>query len=848
NEWLDQLVIHEFRHVAQYQQATQGFSKLTYWLLGENILSGLTYTLLPEWFWEGDAVTMETALTSSGRGRIPAFNRMFLTNTLENKRFSYNKQYLGSFRDYVPNHYVLGNNLIPYVRSEEKDADVWKRVVDRTVSRPFVPFTFSHALKKETGKGLNEYYNNMIDDIKEEENQRVSNLITSTYSIISETPKTYTSFLYPSLDSSGNLVYMKTGLSDIPVYEKDRFGKKNKLFTPGIINNTGMTYQDKDYIIWNEFTFHPRWRAESYSNIVVMDNNSGRVSKLSSNKKYNGGASDVSHKRIVTTTTSEDYRHSIVLLDFITGEEIEHIPNPDNAFYSHVKFLDELHLVAVKITHKGKSLVKINLESFNEIILIKEGIENFGNPVPFKDYVFYTSDFSGIDNIYAIKLNTLDKFQVTSVKYGAYNPFPTDSVLLFNVQKKEGVLVASMPFNPESWVPLREVQVEKRHDYDEVLEQEGFDVTKTIADSLDIQPVKYSKFKHLFNIHSWGPLATSSMDEVSLGIYSQDILSTTSLYAGYNYDVYENNFRWEGKLSFQGMFPIFDLSFDTGNRKAQLAWTDTDDLNLYWNETNVNGGFRIPLILTRSKFLTSLNTSWNLQHTSVSNFQNSIDGEGRLIDYNGDQYLLRSYIDNGYLLSSNYKISFVSALKTAHRQLKPRFGGIFIFDYSHDVAGNFNGASMALRSQLYLPGIMKTHSLNGFLAYQTREIDNTDLNNYYFRNKVPFPRGIKGVSYYQQFVSTGVNYEFPIVYPDLSLGPLLYVKRVRANLFFDGAMGINEDNTGKPVTEYFNSTGIETRMDFNTVRFKPQITIGYRLSYGFGQGYFHELIFPVVEF
>ncbi|HEX8530789.1 MAG TPA: hypothetical protein VF646_12245, partial [Cytophagales bacterium] len=73
NDWLDLLAVHEFRHVVQYDKALTGFSRGMYYLFGNNGLS-LVSSTVPSWFWEGDAVGTETALTEGGRGRIPAFD------------------------------------------------------------------------------------------------------------------------------------------------------------------------------------------------------------------------------------------------------------------------------------------------------------------------------------------------------------------------------------------------------------------------------------------------------------------------------------------------------------------------------------------------------------------------------------------------------------------------------------------------------------------------------------------------------------------------------------------------------------------------------------------------------
>src|SRR5690606_2543512 len=124
NAWLDLLAVHEYRHVVQFEKANTGFNKLLSTVFGEEALAGMSFIAVPQWFWEGDAVVTETALTPSGRGRIPEFNLAFRANLLEKGPFSYNKQYLRSFKDFVPDHYVTGYFLVSHLR-KTYDKNPW---------------------------------------------------------------------------------------------------------------------------------------------------------------------------------------------------------------------------------------------------------------------------------------------------------------------------------------------------------------------------------------------------------------------------------------------------------------------------------------------------------------------------------------------------------------------------------------------------------------------------------------------------------------------------------------------------------------------------------------------------
>ena len=112
-DWLNNLAVHELRHVAQFDKLTGGktrpFPELAYfaWF-------GLS---LPIWFFEGDAVTTETALTNAGRGRQPSWIMPYRASLLEGKSFSYSKANFGSQKDLTPGYYQLGYLMSANIRT-----------------------------------------------------------------------------------------------------------------------------------------------------------------------------------------------------------------------------------------------------------------------------------------------------------------------------------------------------------------------------------------------------------------------------------------------------------------------------------------------------------------------------------------------------------------------------------------------------------------------------------------------------------------------------------------------------------------------------------------------------------
>ena len=75
--WLDLLSLHEYRHALQYINGRRGFTKLAWLLTGDTGWGTMLNITVPNWYFEGDAVATETALSKQGRGRIPTFLQQY---------------------------------------------------------------------------------------------------------------------------------------------------------------------------------------------------------------------------------------------------------------------------------------------------------------------------------------------------------------------------------------------------------------------------------------------------------------------------------------------------------------------------------------------------------------------------------------------------------------------------------------------------------------------------------------------------------------------------------------------------------------------------------------------------
>ena len=136
-DWLTELSLHEFRHVVQIDKLNQNFTRFLTVLLGQQA-NGIVAGMMPLWFIEGDAVSAETSLSRSGRGRLPSFEMEIKAKLLsDTKPYSLSKAYLGSYKDYVPDHYQLGYQMVSYARKRYGN-DYWTNALNYVSRYPYL--------------------------------------------------------------------------------------------------------------------------------------------------------------------------------------------------------------------------------------------------------------------------------------------------------------------------------------------------------------------------------------------------------------------------------------------------------------------------------------------------------------------------------------------------------------------------------------------------------------------------------------------------------------------------------------------------------------------------------------
>ncbi len=818
----EQLALHEFRHVVQVDKLDQGLTRVMKYILGEQA-QGAVAGEMPFWYLEGDAVDAETVLSNSGRGRQPSFEKGIKAILLEKDHlYSYEKSYYGSFKDFVPNHYSYGYQMVAHARNKFGD-DIWTKMVDYTARKPYTLYPFYFGLKKYTGLSKSKLYKETVQTLKDHwTEQAESRFLTDCRQLNKRETKDFTSYQFPAYLNDGLVFALKSGMDQIDKFIViDEDGKEKTIFTPGFMDPANISVSG-DLVVWTELKTNERWDNESYSLVKSYNLKSGKVKLISRRSRYFAPEISPDAQRIVVTEVSLLNEYSLVILNPANGMIIKKIPSPGNEFLQYPVWGSSGDMIFVtSMGMDGKSIKSYDLATGEWKTIFDPVFDDIAELSAGEKYLLFRGTFSGIDNIYALDLATGECFRVTSSKFGAYYPqFSANAdKFLYSDYTSHGYNLVEAQFDKTTWEPLGSVISHTEQLYRPAKNEEAIVKTADYKPVADYPEKRYSKISHLFNVHSWAPFYFDyeNPDIENPSIYpgitvlSQNLLNTAYTTLGYEYRDHDHFIH--ASFVYRGLYPIFRVSYDFGGFPF-IADPPEEYTRPEWVLTNMSLNFKtyLPLNFTAGKYVRGL------QPSVESRFSRS--------------YLW--YDDPpGYrtgLTFLNYRFYTYNYLKTSKRDILPRWGQVADINYIH---APFNtkqvGSEISVNGTLYVPGLMSHHTLRlgaGFLNQKTEK--------YVLNNLISMPRGYESRNS-EKFLKLTADYVFPIIYPDLNIWHLLYIKRIKAAVFYDHGIDYNvQVPSGETYIRKdlkFRSCGFELTSDFHLVHILFPFEMGIRFSY-----------------
>jgi len=813
---LDQLAFHELRHVVQMEKLNVGFTRILSYLAGD-MAAGSMVIMVPQWYMEGDAVTQETLLSHSGRGRLPSFEKGLRALTLERgKAWNYNKSLMGSYKDYVPGKYEYGYQVVAYSRYKY-GAGLWDKALSQVAGKPYSVNPVNLSLRKQANLTKRRLYDSAFFYLQREWARKdKENEITPFRKLNIRKKKAFVGYRFPRYVNDSLVLVEKSGIDQINQFVLiDSKGNERVIHIPGYYEPVRLS-EASGKIVWAETIYDERWYNRSFSDLKIYDIKKQKEYRLTRRARYFAPDISPDGKKIAAVRIETDNRNFIDVLNVSNGQILRSFSLPGNRTFLKPTWKNNCSLLVIVLSDQGKSIQELNVRTGIWHEWIHPTFYDIQSVSASGKYLFFHATYSGIDNIYALDTVSSDIWQVTRSRFGASDVCvsPDGKKIVYDDYSSNGYNVGEIPVDPAGWTPLEKTKDMSLHMYDSLSDQEkGVIRKRNLPDSMYwVKP--YSRLTHLIKVHSWLPFYFD-YDNISLEnipvypgvvLYSQNYLSTLEGSLGYAYREREHQFITS--VTYQGLYPVFKFMEEYGG--SPMVYQDSVATPLPEHlppRSNFTMQAYVPINLTTNRYDRGLRPSVDFH------FTNSYVWSDPLHAYNKNRIFL------------SYRLYYYNLLKMSHRDILPRLGFMLDTRFLHAPWNKEEYGTMAcFLGKLYLPGIMKHHTLSLQGGYEEQ-----NPARFYFLNQLHYPRGYH---YWlsEKLKTLHVHYDFPIIYPDFSLGSLLYIPRLSGTILYEMAQGeksYNYQNHDFLNLRNFQSYGGELTVDFSVFRIAFPLSLGF---------------------
>lgn len=795
--WHQMLAMHEYRHVQQFSNFRKGIAKAFYILAGDLGLSFANNLAIPNWFWEGDAVYQETLLSNQGRGRLPYFLNGYRSLWASGKSYSWMKLRNGSLRDYVPNHYPIGYLLTAYGRQTYGD-DFWRRVTDDASRFRGIFYPFQRAILKYSGKSYEAFRNDAFKFYKDQ-----MNLVRDTSANYGAQPHFAGNEEYPYWLDNEHVLYVKSSYKRIAAFfiRDVSNGSTLRVATKGMSIDNYFSYRSNS-IIYAIYRPDARWGWRDYGDICILDLKDGTTRTITHRAKYFSPDISEDKQRVVAVQVATDGRCELHLLDARNGQVIRAMPNPQQFYYTYPKFYDANHVVtAARNASAEMALLLLDINTGQMDYLVPFTNNVIGFPTVNGDTITFTASHHDRDQLFAIINRELYAFEpsLKNSSVGEYHLSARGNHFAWTTFTAAGFHLLYETNNSA----LRRIAVEELMTPLPVFGIKELLAKRQTIDTVGAPPyteTSYRKTFQLFRFHSWLP--TIDDPDYSVSFLSENILNTLQSEVFLTYNTDEKSKKAGFDITYGAWFPWL---------RAGSAFT-SDRSDYYngslvtWNEVEANAGLVVPLNFSDATNFRNLDLSTDFVYTKPVfryPFKDVFDGRGY------------AYISS--------RLFFANRIQRARMHIYPRLAQSLQLHYSRAVTV-LQGNQWLASGYWYFPGLSLTHNLVINTAFQGRDT----MRNILFTNDFPFSRGYIARNFHHLW-KAGINYHFPLCYPDWGFGNIVYFFRLRANIFYDYTHAEDFDSLHQPLSLDYRSYGAEIFFDTNWWN-QNAISFGIRYS------------------
>lgn len=464
HNWLRNVISHEFTHMVQIQSSmklSRRFPAFYFQFMNyekkrrPDILYGFpnfiaSYPIasvnVPAWFAEGTAQYMRKEF---GYDDWDTHRDMILRcYALSNKMLTWNQ--MGVFdKTSLGNEsvYNAGFALTRYISQKYGEDKLQK--ISRKLGK-LSNFTIDAAIKDVIGITGKELYDEWKTFLKNDYEKRTKDVLENRVEGELIAQKGFGNF-YPVFYDSSKILYISNKENDYfgmsSIFLLDLKTKQEKLLVP-LVRSTIARIPGEDKIVYAKLSDdNPRWN--NIHDLYVYDLKTEKSKRITFGLRANNPDVSPDGKKIVFLFQKDGTTNvGIVNID---GTEFRQLTffNSGEQVYNPKFSPDGSYVVFGYSLKNTREIARVNTDGSNFSILISNGYDNRDAVFDHEGNLIYSSDETGIFNLYKINLDTKEKIRLTNVVGGAFQPtvdfngniiysgYTADGFKLFYLSKEE---------------------------------------------------------------------------------------------------------------------------------------------------------------------------------------------------------------------------------------------------------------------------------------------------------------------------------------------------------------------------------------------------------------------------
>ncbi|MFH1526177.1 MAG: biopolymer transporter Tol [Bacteroidota bacterium] len=890
HNWLRNVISHEFTHLVQIQAAlklNRSLPAFYFQFLNyedkrrQDILYGfpnviVSYPIaalnMPAWFAEGTAQYMrkEFDYDNWDTHRDMILRSYVLDGNMLtwNQMGVFGKTSLGN--ESVYNSGFALTSYIAQTYGEDKLREVSERLGNLTT------FTIDAAFEHVLGIDGKQLYNEWKFYLTEDYNERVENVKKNLVTGALIQNEGFGNF-YPVFSNDGEkFYYISNKKSDYfgpsAIYEYNIKTKEEKKLVAGVNSSIGVIPNDDKIVYAKLSEENPKWTK--IHDLYMYDISEDEDTRITFGLRANNPAVSNDGKKIIFLFQKDGTTNlGIVDIDGKNFKKLTFFENGEQVY--NPKFSsDDSKIVFDYSYHQGRDIAIVKCDGSNLEFILQNGFDERNAQFINDDEIIYSSDETGIFNLYRHNLISGKKEKLTNVLGGAFLPaIDSNGQIVYSGYTSTGYKIFSLSSEQSVAVDSEKNYLQSTKTSSEGSRVKG-DLTSSNIDYLknfndynlpEYEPKKYSSFfsrMSFFPFIRWDNYVTSNkgIDKIKPGVYftSSDYLNRYSLFGGISInkklerDAYLN-FEYREKLPLiynLGLTPVLALELFSVSRQT--------DVDIFFDK------YVDSLGVTRYDYIIPTDVTYNLFEVDVS-ARHKIFAEGNELEfrfmYSKYSATLGSFIvpnlemlypttDDTYFVGRNVQLKF------SHKIYEPNIdtdinpvGRDIEFVYSYEFNKFNSEGEYEIENGLLIPqytnfnfhrvefnwkefiSVYKGHTLNAqFRAASILGPTVPDFFDFYLGGLI----GMKSYPFYSisgnELGWLNLSYRFPL-FKNLDMRIAhLYLDKIFLSIY--GDIGNTWNGKFPETTDFKKGAGAEIRMKMNSFYLFPT-SLFFNAAYSF---------------